>query len=82
MDFSMALLGLKDGKVVSRKGWNNPNISVHLQRPDENSKMTLPYLYMEKKLEPANVSSPSGVARFPLDLSCESIMANDWYIVE
>lgn len=76
MDFSQALIHLKAGETVSRKGWNNPNISVHLQVPDENSKMTKPYLYMEK----SNKETPT-IERFPLDLSCESIMAEDWFIM-
>lgn len=75
--FSRALELLKEGKVVTRMGWNNPNISVHLQVPDENSKMTKPYLYMEKSFQNTE-ETVGGVDRFPLDLSCESIMAEDW----
>ncbi len=76
LDFSKALDALKRGETVSRYGWDNSNISVHLQVPDANSKMTKPYLYMEKKLDEFGA-----VERFPLDLSCESIMAEDWFII-
>lgn len=70
-NFSMALFQLKQGKKVARRGWNNPNIWLELQRPDANSKMTMPYIYMVKYDN-----------KFPCDLSCESIMAEDWQVVE
>lgn len=47
MDFGKALEALKDGKAVSRLGWNGKNMHLALQRPDANSKMTLPYIYMK-----------------------------------
>lgn len=75
--FSTALEFLKDGKAVSREGWNNPQISVHFQRPDENSKMTEPYLYMEKR----GKLDTDLYRRFPLDLSCESLLADDWMLI-
>lgn len=70
MDFSQALLEVKAGKYVSRIAWPE-NIKVAAQFPDERSANTKPYLYMIK-----------GDDRFPLDLSCESIFAEDWKIVE
>ena len=77
-DFSTALNYLKDGKVVQRLGWGNPNITVHVQLPDENSANTEPYLYMVKEPLTPDVKKK----RFPLDLSCESIFANDWILVD
>lgn len=74
--FSTALEYLKKGGRVSRIGWNNPNILVKAQYPEENSKMTKPYLYMEKLSVADN--GDVVVNRFPLDLSCESIFAEDW----
>ncbi len=71
MNFGQALEALKGGKKVTRKGWNNPAITIELQVPDANSKMTLPYIYMNK-----------GENKFPCDLSCESILGEDWGIVE
>lgn len=71
LNFGEALAALEQGKKVSRSGWNNPNIWVMLQSPDENSKMTKPYLYMVKNDD-----------KFPLDMSCESILGKDWKIIE
>jgi len=70
--FSWALEQMRVyGLTVQRTGWNNESIKVRIQNPDENSFMTEPYLYMEK-----------GSKRFPLDLSAESTMANDWVVKE
>lgn len=44
--FGDALVALKNGKQVFRKGWNGKGMYLTLQQPDENSKMTLPYIYM------------------------------------
>ena len=81
MNFGEALEHLKQGDSgeyqVTKKGWygSHANPLVKLQKPDENSKMTEPYLYMEK-------TGASGRSmRFPLDLSCESILSEDWMIV-
>ncbi len=46
-DFGEALRRLKNGKSVARKGWNGPGQLLTLQRPDENSKMGLPYIYIQ-----------------------------------
>lgn len=67
-DFSVALQRLKEGKRISRAGWNGDGQYLQLQRPDENSKMTLPYIYIttvSKELVPW-IASQS-------DLLCE-----DW----
>ena len=37
---------LASGHKVRRKGWNGKGMWLHLQMPDENSKMSLPYVYM------------------------------------
>jgi len=71
MNFGGAIASLKGGKSVTRLGWNNSNIKLDLQVPDENSKMTLPYIYMCKYEN-----------KFPCDLSCESILAEDWVEIE
>ena len=77
MNFSEALEQMKQGKKVYRTGWNNLCIKVFVQFPDENSANTLPYLVMEKYAK----GSPD-YARFPLDLSAESIFAEDWIVTE
>jgi len=46
MNFGEALENLKQGKLVTRRGWNGRGMWLALQRPDADSKMTLPYIYM------------------------------------
>lgn len=45
-DFGEALKRLKADKKVSRTGWNGPGQFLELQRPDDHSKMTLPYIFI------------------------------------
>jgi len=45
-DFGWALKKLCEGASVSRDGWNGKGMWLRLQKPDGNSKMTLPYIYM------------------------------------
>lgn len=71
LSFEHVLKLLKVGAKVTRKGWRDAGIHVEAQFPDENSKMTKPYLTMHKRGE-----------IFPLDLSCESIFAEDWVEVD
>ena len=49
MTFGQAIEALKAGKKVSRKGWNGKGMYIQLQVPDEHSKMTSPYLYVESR---------------------------------
>lgn len=44
--FGVAIDALKNGNCVARKGWNGKNMWLGLQKPDEHSKMSLPYIYM------------------------------------
>lgn len=46
MDFGEALICLRVGRPVTRSAWSGPTRRVDLQVPDENSKMSLPYLYL------------------------------------
>lgn len=78
LDFSEALKIVKNGGTVSRTAWGRAGdviITMKAQYPDEHSKMTKPYLYMEKEYTDATPVHE----RFPLDLSAESIFAEDWY---
>ena len=75
MDFSQALREMKSGKFCARKGWGNAIIRCGVQFPDDDSANTLPYLYMIKVKD-------EEVVRFPLDISCESLFAEDWEVVE
>ncbi len=45
-DFGWALKCLKANGRVQRDGWNGKGQALKLQTPDENSKMTLPYIYI------------------------------------
>ncbi len=46
-DFGWALARLRVGDRVQRVGWNGRGMWLALQRPDQYSKMTLPYIYMK-----------------------------------
>ncbi len=47
LNFGDAIELLKDGERVCRKGWNGKGMWLELQRPDTNSKMSLPYIFMK-----------------------------------
>lgn len=47
MEFEDALRELKAGKRITNKHWNGSGMCLHMQTPDEFSKMTLPYIYMK-----------------------------------
>lgn len=46
LSFSEALIALKQGKRVARLGWNGMGQWIEMQVPTDNSKMTLPYLFI------------------------------------
>ncbi len=68
LNFGQALELLKQGAKVSRAGWNGKGMWLALQRPDANSKMTLPYIYM---------STVTG-ALVPWLASQADMLADDW----
>lgn len=75
MNFGQALVWLKKGKAVYRTGWNGKGMWLQLQTPDANSKMTLPYIYIEyPKGHPAY---PNG-SRVPWLASQTDLLAEDW----
>ena len=76
-DFGMALVVLKDGGAVTRHGWNGKGLQIQLQRPDANSKMTLPYIYMTY---PDDAKNTPG-ARVPWLASQTDMLAEDWQAV-
>lgn len=81
MNFGLAIEALKMGIAVARKGWNGKGIYLELQEPDENSKMTLPYIYIVTNgLITDNPHAPKG--RVPWLASQTDMLADDWYIVE
>ena len=48
MNFGEALEALRAGKAVRLPHWK-PDVRIKLQSPDEHSKMTAPYLYVESR---------------------------------
>jgi hypothetical protein len=46
VNFGRAIESLKAGYSVAREGWNGKGMSLELQVPDEHSKMSLPYIFM------------------------------------
>lgn len=82
MEFSHALLLIKSGRHLTRKGWNGKGMWVEMQVPDENSKMTRPYLYL---CIPKDSSSQFGeeakeIDRVPWTVSQTDLMIDDWEI--
>ncbi len=84
LDFSVALAALKAGKSVARAGWNGKGMFVTLQVPDENSKMTVPYIFMTCPPGSTNQFGEVGKTsthRIPWLVSQTDLMAADWEIV-
>ncbi len=69
-NFGWALVELGQGHKVSRDGWNGNGMWIHLQRPDQHSKMQRPYLYMKT----ANDELVPWVA------SQSDLLADDWEV--
>lgn len=76
--FSVALQELKKGKKARRIGWNGKGLWVELQKPDEHSKMTLPYLYLNY---PEGDKYHNG-CRVPWLPSQTDILEDDWEVFE
>lgn len=80
-DFGWALNRLRDGKRLMRRGWNGNGIFIELQRPDEHSKMTYPYIFIDSTgLQTGNPDSPKN--RVPWLASQTDMLAEDWELVE
>ena len=80
-DFGWALDRLKAGMKVARRGWNGQGIFIELQRPDEHSKMTHPYIFIDTTgLQTDNPEAPKN--RVPWLASQTDMLAEDWDIVE
>ena len=67
-DIGWAIEQLRDGDRVRRKGWNGKGMWLQLQQPDENSKMTLPYVFM--------MTAQSQMV--PWTCSQSDLLADDW----
>ena len=77
MTFGLALECLKKGMHVCRAGWNGKGMWLELQSPDEHSKMTLPYVFLNY---PADAQNTPG-ARVPWLASQTDMLAEDWKVV-
>jgi len=79
-DFGWALKQLKGGHLVQRRGWNGKGIFIKLQVPDEHSKMTSPYIYIDTTgLQSDNEAAPRSCV--PWLASQTDMLADDWDIV-
>jgi hypothetical protein len=71
-DFGWALNQLRSGHAVCRAGWNGKGMWLRIQRPDEHSKMTEPYIYMR--------TATGG--KIPWNCSQADMLADDYQLVE
>jgi hypothetical protein len=67
-----AVKQLQHGDRVRRSGWNGKGMWLELQKPDENSKMTLPYVFM--------FTTQGDLV--PWLCSQTDLLANDWEAAE
>lgn len=75
-DFGTALAVLRSGGRVARKGWNAWGMWLKLQVPDDQSKMTHPYLYIE--YPEGHHAYPQG-SRIPWFASQTDMLSSDWF---
>lgn len=81
MNFGQAIDGMRDGLKVRRSGWNGKGIFIELQKPDENSKMTSPYIFIDTTgLQTDNPDAPK--SRVPWLASQTDMLAVDWEVVD
>lgn len=80
MDFGDALEWLKAGtghNVAARWNWNGKGMYLRLQRPDDHSKMTLPYIFIEY---PVGHPAHPGGCRVPWLASQTDLLSDDWQL--
>jgi hypothetical protein len=70
MNFGAALEAVKQGKGMRLPKWS-PDVVIRAQFPDEHSKMTAPYLYVESRF-----------GRVPWKETMIELFAEDWEVVE
>ena len=68
LPFGIALELLKSGLAVRLPHWK-PDVCIKMQTPDEHSKMTAPYLYVESRY-----------GRVPWVITQPELMSNSWEI--
>jgi len=80
MNFGQAIERLKDGSKCRRKGWNGKGIFIELQIPDEHSKMSSPYIFIDTTgLEGDNKDAPRSLV--PWLASQTDLLSIDWEVV-
>jgi hypothetical protein len=72
--------GLKKGKSYSRHGWNGKDLFIKGQFPDEHSKMTAPYTYIDTRVVKSEAVKPVR-ALVPWIMSQTDQYAEDWFEV-
>lgn len=77
MTFGGALNALKSGKEVCRNGWNAHHTLI-LQVPDENSKMSLPYIYMTIGGDARDLAGKL----VPWVASHTDLLNEEWFVVD
>ena len=70
MPFGEALEAVKKGKGMRLPQWS-PEVVIRAQFPDEHSKMTAPYLYVESRF-----------GRVPWKETMIELFAENWEVVE
>lgn len=71
MEIGQAIEAMRNGRKVSRDGWNGPWQFLELQVPDEHSKMTRPYVF---------ITTVTG-DRVPWMASQTDLLASDWKVI-
>lgn len=71
MGIGEMIKNLWQGHKTKRGGWNGPDQSLELQVPDANSKMTLPYIF---------INTAKG-DKVPWFASQTDLLATDWEVV-
>lgn len=69
MNFGEAFEQVKKGKGMRLPQWQ-PDVVIRVQFPDEHSKMTAPYLYVESRF-----------GRVPWKETNIELFSNDWKVV-
>lgn len=79
LSFGEAIEAMKRGNPVYRRGWHGKGIFIQIQVPDEHSKMSSPYIYIDTtELESSNPDAPK--SRVPWLASQTDMLAEDWEI--
>jgi hypothetical protein len=77
MNFGGAIAHLKNGSKVARDGWNGKGIFIELQTPDEHSKMTQPYIFINTM----GLQNENAKGLVPWLASQTDMLAEDWRVV-